>query len=507
MRFGEKSLLYEYRFVIILIIKKIGRSAMKKSTLIGRIKEIELIQRYYESSKSEMIAVYGRRRVGKTFLIKETMGDLFDFEFIGMYKTASKIQREIFNNKLCSLQNIKNKAPKDWFEAFDRLTEYLLSLKKEKVVVFLDELPWLDNMNSNFLSAFSYFWNSWDSKKALLKLYVCGSATTWMIDKLIGDQGGLYGRVSRQIYLAPFTLSETEQFLNEVKKMNYNKMQVLDAYMILGGIPYYLDMLSRKYPLSVNIDSLFFDTDAPLRTEYDFLFRSLFIKSTNYRKVVEFLSKKLEGQTREDISRECKIEGGELSTILKNLNSCDFIRVYSDPNKKEKGKIYQLTDMFTLFHLRFVKRNNGQDKNFWTKKAGTGEINAWLGYAFEQVCLHHTDQIKAGLGISGILCNIYAWKEKGFTDSDGTKWEGGQIDLIIDRDDKVMNLCEMKYSKDKFTISEKYAETIRNRTSLFQKQTKTKKALRCTFITTYGIKENASSDVVENELNIEDLFL
>ena len=479
---------------------------MNNSTFIGRKKEIELIRRYYDSPKSEMVAVYGRRRVGKTFLIKETMGDFFDFEFVGMHKTPSKVQRELFQKKLNSLSEEEKNVPKDWYEAFDRLSEFLLAQKKRKVVVFLDELPWMNNMNSHFLSAFSYFWNNWDSKKTLLKLYVCGSATTWMIDKLIGDQGGLYGRVSRQIYLAPFTLYETEQFLNVVKKMNYNKMQVLDTYMIFGGIPYYLDMLSKNKPLTVNVDNLFFDIDAPLRTEYDFLFRSLFIKSSNYRKVVEFLSKKLDGQTREDILTGCRIEGGELTTILRNLNACDFIRVYYDPNKKEKGKIYQLTDMFTLFHIRFVMKNNGQDKGFWTKKAGTGEVNAWLGYAFEQVCLHHTNQIQAALGISGILCNIYAWKEKGFTDSDGTMWEGGQIDLIIDRDDKVMNLCEMKYSKDKYTITEKYVDKIRNRTDLFRRQTKTKKALRCTFITTYGVKDNDRKDIVDNELTIEDLF-
>ena len=205
---------------------------MNNKALIGRKKEIDLIQRYYDSPKTEMIAVYGRRRVGKTFLIKETMGEFFDFEFVGMYKTPAKIQRELFQKKLNSLSGDDKKTPKDWYEAFDRLAEYLLTLGKKKVVVFLDELPWMDNMNSRFLSAFSYFWNNWNSKKILLKLFVCGSATTWMIDKLIGDKGGLYGRVSRQIYLAPFTLCETEQFLNVVKKMNYSKMQVLDTYMI-----------------------------------------------------------------------------------------------------------------------------------------------------------------------------------------------------------------------------------------------------------------------------------
>ena len=312
---------------------------MGKQGFIGREKEVALLEKYYASSKSEMIAVYGRRRVGKTYLIKETMGKHFDFEFIGMHKTPAKIQRELFQKQINGLADSDAKNPKDWYEAFDNLKKYLLSLGKSKVVVFLDELPWMDTLNSNFLSAFSYFWNTWDSKRALLKLFVCGSATTWMVEKLIGDQGGLYGRVSRPVYLAPFSLAETERFLNDIKKMHYNRIQVLDTYMIFGGIPYYLDMLDNDLPLSVNVDILFFSEEAPLRTEYDFLFRSLFKKSVSYHKVVEFLAEKLEGQTREDILTACKIEGGELSTVLSNLNSCDFIRVYSYPYKKEKNRL------------------------------------------------------------------------------------------------------------------------------------------------------------------------
>ena len=459
------------------------------------------------STKSEMVAIYGRRRVGKTFLVKETMGNLFDFDFIGMHKTPAKIQRNQFLKKLNSLSGKEYKHPTDWFEAFDNLKEYLLSLNKEKVVVFLDELPWMDTANSNFISAFSYFWNTWDSKKVLLKLYVCGSATTWMVDKLIGDPGGLYGRVSRPVYLAPFSLNETEQFLNKIKKLNYNKMQVLDTYMIFGGIPYYLDMLNKEIPLSVNIDLLFFSDDAPLRSEYDFLFRSLFKKSDNYQKVVELLATKLSGLTRDGISVECNLDGGELTTILKNLNSCDFIRVYSNPSKKEKGKLYQLTDMFSLFYLRFVKGYDGRDKHFWTNITQSAVKNTWSGYAFEQTCLHHIDQIKNKLGISGIQSDVYAWSEKAYTDIEGNHWDGGQIDLIIDRSDNVMNLCEMKYSNDEYIINRDYAERIRRRESCFKQRVKTKKALRCTFVTTYGVKNNNYSDIVDNQITAYDLFL
>ena len=224
---------------------------MNNKQFIGREKEIAIINDYYNSPKSELVAIYGRRRVGKTFLVKETMSNLFDFDFIGMHKTPANIQRKQFQKCLDSLSGESNKTPSDWFEAFDNLKEYLLSLGKEKVVVFLDELPWMDTVNSNFLSAFSFFWNTWDSDRVLLKLFVCGSATTWMVDKLIGDPGGLYGRISRPIYLSPFSLYETEQYLNDVKKMNYNRIQILDTYMIFGGIPYYLDMLSNKIPLLI----------------------------------------------------------------------------------------------------------------------------------------------------------------------------------------------------------------------------------------------------------------
>jgi AAA+ ATPase superfamily predicted ATPase len=484
-----------------------GREKMRKSSFIGRIEEISLLEEYYNSSKSELVAVYGRRRVGKTYLICETLGDRFDFEYTGKHKIAAKVQIGEFQKELNRLTKDKNGKASDWFEAFDNLKEYLLKLKKDRVVVFIDELPWMDTSKSNFLAALSSFWNGWRSKKTLLKLYVCGSATTWMVDKFIGDKGGLYGRVSRPIYLAPFTLLETEQYLNEIKKMKYGRKLVLDTYMIFGGIPYYLDMLNNKKPLSENVDNLFFANNAPLKTEFDFIFRSLFKDSINYRRVIEYLSTKLIGQTREDISDKCKLTGGELSKILNNLVSCDFIRCYMSPRKKERSKMYQLTDMFSLFYLRFVNKNAGIDEHFWTNIGKTGKKNAWSGYAFEQVCLNHIPQIKAKLGISGILSNSYAWSKKAFTDSNGNEWEGGQIDLIIDRNDDIMNLCEMKYSSNElFSISPKYAKDVRDRMAMFRASEKTRKDLRCTFVTVYGVKQNPNSDIVVDQVILDDLF-
>lgn len=397
---------------------------------------------------------------------------------------------------------------KDWFEAFLALRQYLEALSSAApIVVFLDELPWMDTPKSNFVTAFGYFWNSWASTVPRLKLIVCGSSTTWMLSRLIGDKGGLYGRVTRQIYLAPFSLNETEQFLNEKKEMNLTRRQVLDIYMILGGIPYYLDMLKKGIPLDTNIDLLFFRQGAPLKIEFDFLFRSLFNDSLGYRKVVEVLSTKMKGMTRKELVEALKIKsGGALTDILENLKKCDFIRQYFAMGKSERDAIYQLTDLFSLFYLRFVSENRGMDENFWSNMLNSGSRNAWSGYAFEQTCLHHIPQIKKALGISGVLANVYSWFSRPFVDTTGAEWKGGQIDMLIDRADGVINICEMKYANDEFVIDADYEQRLCDRMSSFSVVTKTKKALLNTFITTYGVKRNMHSGIVNSEVKLEDLF-
>ena len=465
--------------------------------IVGREYEKELLQSYYNSDKSELVAIYGRRRVGKTYLIKCTFKDTFDFYFSGIYEGSKNLQIKELSKSLT------DKTPSDWFEAFAILKDYLLSLNKDKVVVFLDEIPWMDTPKSNFLKAFSSFFNTWPMGRTLLKLYVCGSSTTWMIDKFIGDKGGLYGRTSRNIYLKQFTLGETEKYLNEIKNFHLSQKQVLDIYMILGGIPYYLDMLDPELTVDQNIDMLFFSNFAPLKTEYSFLFRSLFKNGDKYRKVVEILSKKHKGLTRQEIVKELGTDGGSLTTILKDLSSCDFIRSYSAIGKKSNDSLYQLTDLFSLFYVKFVSFH--QDEHFWSNLP-VGYKNSWAGYAFEQACLHHIKQIKAKLGITGVFSNIYSWNSKPFIDNDGISWDGGQIDLLIDRRDDVINICEMKYSNDEYVITKEYEKRLINRTSLFKKVTKTKKSLYNTFISTYGIKRNIHSSIVQSEITMDDLF-
>ena len=481
---------------------------MDANGIIGREYEQKLILERCNSCKAELIAVYGRRRVGKTFLVRKMFNDQFAFSFIGMYEVSRAVQLEQF--RMALTQYAKKSVPrlKTWFEAFAALREYLSGLsQQEPIVLFFDELPWMDTPKSNFIAAFSYFWNSWATMVPQLKLIVCGSSTTWMLAKFIGDKGGLYGRVTRQIYLAPFSLGEAEQFLNGLKGLALTRQQVLDVYMILGGIPYYLDMLERGVPLDVCIDRLFFSQDSPLRGEFDFLFRSLFNDSRYYRKIVEVLSEKMKGMTRKELMDELKLKGGgQLSEILENLKKCDFIRKYSTIGKSERDALYQLTDLYSLFYTRFVANNSGQDKNFWSNMRNSGSRTAWSGYAFEQVCLHHIPQIKKALGISGVLANVYSWSCRPFVDATGAEWRGGQIDMLIDRADGAINICEMKYAKDEFVIDAAYEQRLRDRMSSFSVATKTKKALLHTFITTYGVKQNMHSGLVNSEVRMNDLF-
>lgn len=475
-------------------------------SIIGREYEMGLIQKYCESPKAELVAVYGRRRVGKTFLIKQYFENEFDFYFTGSFETTKNVQLKLFKNELERYSNKKRTTPKDWFEAFEQLREYLSSLDKERIVVFLDELPWLDTPKSNFLAAFSYFWNSWGANHPRLKFFVCGSATTWMISKLIGDKGGMHGRVNRQIYLRPFTLGETEKFLQS-RGIEWSRYQIAETYMIMGGIPYYLDMLDASLSPNQNIDYLFFHEGASLRIEYDFIFRSLFKDSVAYRSVVDLLSKRAIGMTRSEIQEHLKMKGGgQLSEVLDNLCRCDFLRVYSSFGKKQREQMYQLVDLFSLFHLRFVAKSNGQDEQYWSNMLENPSRRSWQGYAFEQLCLHHLPQIKQGLGISGILSEAYAWSCKAFKDAEGTERKGTQIDLVIDRRDQIVNLCEMKFSSSPYVIDSDYDERLRSRAETFRSSTKTKKALHTIFITTYGVERNKYSGNVQRVLTLQDLF-
>ena len=472
--------------------------------IIGRRKEIDLLRNCVNSSRPEFLAVYGRRRVGKTFLVKQLLGAQFCFYMTGVYECPKSELLAYFQEQLKTYSGEKRVKPKTWFEAFSQLRDYLSKLPDNRpLVVFIDELPWFDTPKSNFLRALELFWNGWASEKDNMKLIVCGSATTWMTGKLLGDKGGLHNRVTRKLYLAPFTLSETAEFLSD-RGVEWTRHQIAECYMIMGGTPYYLDMIDKSLGLPANIDKLFFEEGSELSKEYDILFRSLFKDSGVYRRIVEQLAKRSMGMTREQLVSAIKdSSGGKFSEALDNLVACDFLRKYSAFGNTAKGAVYQLTDLYTLFYFYWVKDNAEHNSTQWSDSIDSPRHRAWSGYAFEQLCLHHIHEIKQRLGISGVATSVSSWMQKA-DKAQGV--EGAQIDLVLDRRDQIINLCEIKFSLNPYDITPSYLAKLIERREIFRKATSTKKALHLTFITTNGLKRNAQADMVQSQVTLDDLF-
>ncbi|MBO4509702.1 MAG: ATP-binding protein [Spirochaetaceae bacterium] len=470
--------------------------------IIGREAEIKQLQNSYESKESQLVIVYGRRRVGKTFLINHFFNKRFDFKLTGDFKGDKQVQLDNFYSELKRQSEKDLPQPKDWREAFWQLRDYIDTLSEdEKHVVFFDEMPWLDAKKSGFLPAFEYFWNSYGSAKDNLMFIVCGSATSWMVENIDQNKGGLFNRQSCRIYLEPFNLYETEKYL-ESKNINWNRYTITQTYMILGGIPYYLKQLDKELTFDANIDNLFFRKRAELWDEYDHLYNTLFSSSVNYTKVVEVLSEKRQGYTRSDIANKTKIaDNSKLTKILKNLVDSGFVRSYPYFGKHKQNTFYQLSDYFTLFHFKFVKDNYGTDERFWSNSLDNPSRAAWEGFTFEQVCKDHFRQIKKKIGISGILCSESSWSVPKTEER-----PGAQIDMLIDRRDKVISICEMKFADSEYQITKDYDEKLRNKMSVFRTVTKTKKALQLVMITTYGLTRGMYSNRVQQQVLLDDLF-
>lgn len=469
--------------------------------IIGRKEEQKILLSATQSDHSELIAVYGRRRVGKTYLIRETFGYKFAFQHTGLAKGNTKMQLFSFAISLRDAGYDDCPVPQSWLEAFSLLSQLLKNSPDEKKVIFLDELPWMDTPRSNFISAFEHFWNGWASARRDIVLIICGSATSWIINKVINDHGGLHNRVTQRIALQPFTLQECESFAIS-NGLEMSRYQIAECYMVLGGIPFYWSLLERGLSLAQNIDKIFFAKNGKLANEFNQLYASLFKSPEQYIAIVTALGKKKNGLTREEIIEAIgEQSNGALSRTLDDLEYCGFIRKYNGYGKKSKQAVYQLIDNYTLFYFKFIRQNDNNDEHFWSATIDSAMHRAWSGLAFERLCMAHTQQIKEALGISGVLSNVYSWR-KDADESGG----GAQIDLLIDRNDQVVNICEMKFSLSEFTIDAEYEQKLRNKKAAFIDATDTRKAVHITMVTTYGVRPNVHSAIVQNEVKLDDLF-
>ncbi len=474
-----------------------------KSSITGREKEQERLNTICNSAKSEFVAVYGRRRVGKTFLIREFFSYSFSFQITGLANASTDQQLFNFHTSLTKQSGIAflNK-PTTWLQALQMLIAHLEQVNSnDKKVIFFDEMPWFDTKGSDFIMALEHFWNSWATNRKDIILIACGSAASWMVNNLINNTGGLHNRITQKIKIIPFTLLETETMLQR-KDIVLNRYQLIQLYMTTGGIPYYLDAVQPGLSAGQNIQQLFFEKTGLLKNEFFNLYRSLFKKYDVYERTVEVLSAKKQGLLRSELAAQPGMtSGGTLTRILRDLEESGFITAYTDMHSKQKNTIYRLSDYYTSFYFTFIKNGKYKGEDVWTNLLDNPLHRTWQGFTFEQICIDHILPIKKALGISGILSNHAAWRGS-------TETASAQIDLLIDRRDDVINICEAKFCIDSFTITKDYAEKLRKKISLFKAVSKTRKSVFLTFITTYGVEKNQyAHQLVQNEVTMDDLFV
>jgi uncharacterized protein len=468
--------------------------------IIGRKHEISILSDVLTSSKSELVAIYGRRRVGKTFLVKEFYKKNLWFSMSGIHKGGTKIQLQQFTKKINEYyeDEDKIKRPKNWFEAFDELKNHLCAIKqKSKKVIFFDELPWLDTPRSNFLSALDDFWNNWCVDQKNIVLVICGSAASWMIKKVLNNKGGLHNRVTQRIRVVPFTLLEVKTFLN-AKNIYYSNYEIAQLYMVTGGIPFYLENIIRGNSLVENIDHLCFKKDGILTDEFDNLYKALFNNASIHEQIVQTLASHSFGLKRNELITKAKLKsGGMISEKINELIESGFIVETKSKTNAAKNNIYRLTDEYSLFYLKFILPSKKEDNIYWADICKTQKYISWCGYAYENICLKHVPSIKRAFGISGLTTKVFAWQNK-----------NAQIDMILERADNSTHIIEIKFHNSAFNITKNINENLQNKINAYRNEFGSRQYIMLSIISTFGIVNNIySNSIIEQKLKLEDLFL
>lgn len=475
------------------------------TALVGRARERKIFDLVMASTEAELVAVYGRRRVGKTFLIRELFGHDLSFELTGVHGAPLPEQLANAATALRAAGEAAGPPPTDWPNAFARIAAMLEAKARagRRRVVFVDELPWLAARRSGFLRAFEHFWNSWAVKQRDLIVIVCGSAASWMVDELLNARGGLHNRVTRRMRLEPFSLAEVEEYL-AARGHHWSRYQILELYTALGGIPYYLKQVERGDSPAVAIDRLCFAQDGPLRDEFDKLYASLFERPDRHVRIVRALGGRPQGLTRGQLAEVAGLSsGGGMTRLLSELEQSGFILRSPQLGQPTKEAIYRLIDEYSLFYLKWIEHHLGRGEQVWLNRRGSPAWLAWSGYAFEGVCLKHVALIKRALGIGSVETTESAWRHR----SSDRAERGAQIDLVIDRKDMTINLCEMKFADGEVVIDKRYTAELRHKRDVFRRVTATRKTLLTTMITTHGVADNAyAHDVVDSALTMDALF-
>lgn len=470
--------------------------------MIGRKNERKTLDEARESSQSELIAVYGRRRIGKTYLVRTHFANELTFSMSGLFDAT--LQEHLREFATCLKNALKStvsvKIPSDWFEAFELLKMLIeTDATTSKKIIFFDEVPWLATVKSRFLTAFEAFWNGWASARKDIVVIICGSAAAWMIQKVEKSKGGLYNRVTKRIVLKPFTLAETEAFFAS-KSLTLSRFHTVELYMMLGGVPHYLNQIQKGETPAIAIDRIVFDRDGILSEEFEHLFVSLFGEGGLHKQIVELLAQHRYGLTRDEILATFKIvSSGWFSNILDELEASGFIVAQVSFSKNTKNAYYKAIDNYCLFYVNFKRNKKIQN---WATLQNTQQWKTWSGLTFENVCFYHKTQITKKIGISGIQTTISSWQHKG-----NDEMAGSQIDMLIDRGDKAINVCEIKFNENPYIITKSYAQTLRLKMAAFNYFTKNRKTLFFTIITAGGLVQNTEAQsLLQANIDLDDLF-
>ena len=472
--------------------------------IIGRKNELEILDNVFNSSKSEFLVLYGRRRVGKTFLINRRFGEHFTFRMTALARTKTPKQLVNFQsafNAVAPASMALETTPPNWFMAFQAIIKLAEADTRTRKVIFFDELPWFDSHKSGFIRALGFFWNSWAVDKNIVVL-ICGSAASWMIDKVVYDKGGLHNRITKRIDLLPFNLYETELYLKS-QDIEFDRYQILQLYMAMGGIPHYLKEIKGELSAAENIDALCFAPSGVLNDEFNMLYPALFDNAEIHLAIIRVLAQTWKGLSRKDIIEQIRLaDGGGITKALDELMRSGFISHYYPFGKLKKEGVFRLTDEYSLFYLRFIEKRQGRGEQIWQVMSQTPTIRTWSGYAFESICFKHLPQIKKALGITGVYTEASSFISRG---NDTEK--GVQIDMLLDRNDRIINILEIKFYNNTWILDKEDAAQLREKTAIFKAVTQTNKQIFLTLISTFGIKPNAHSiGLVNRSFDMNVLF-
>lgn len=484
--------------------------------LVGRQEEQQTLKEFYDSKNPEFLAIYGRRRIGKTFLIRQyfSQKDCYFFNVTGIKDGAINTQINLFIKEIEKIfyKGTEIKQHKNWIDTLQALSDAIENFvpKNKNVVLFFDEFPWMATHKSKLLQSLEHRWNQSWSTDQRIKLIICGSSASWIINKVINNKGGLHNRITKKIHLMPFNLNETKSLL-ATKNINLSLKHTTEIYMVTGGVPYYLLQIEKGKSATQIIETLAFRKNSLLFNEFDNLFSSLFEDAEDYIKLIRIIAEAHSGIGQEDIIKriEHQSRGGRIVKKLTDLEEAGFIISFIPYKHNQRGKYYRLIDEYTLFYLDWIEpiRNTLEkqslEKGYWERKQGSQTWHAWAGYAFEAICYKHLSEIKKKLSIP-ITATANGWR---YVPRKNASEKGAQIDLLFDREDDAINICEIKYTNEPFSINKDYAEKLKNKVAVFKERTRTKKNIFLSVISANGLKENMyAEEMITNIVILDDLF-